>query len=212
MKRKAIVLSVGILLTTLIAPFISVTVAKEKSIREINVTVDKEGYHPSIIPVDKGETVSLIFTRKTDKTCVTRVLIPDLNIDLELPLNKPVSVDVKVSGTKEIGFTCPTDMLKGKLITGGGTNPMGMMKMGEGVDCPLKGTPDCPMLAESGKDGMMGGKGMKEMRDCPMMLKGVRTEVKELDDGVTITYRSDDKKVVKRLQAMGEMMKRMKER
>jgi len=59
--------------------------------------------------------------------------------------------------------------------------------------------------------GIIGmGMGMG-MMGCPMMDEGVAMEVKKLDDGVSITYRSDDKDTRKRLQIMGDMMKLMRE-
>lgn len=84
-------------------------------VREISVTVDTDGFNPPLIKLKKGEQVRLIFTRKTDKTCATRVKIPDMEIDTELPLDEPVSLLIKPEKAGEIGFACPMDMLKGKL-------------------------------------------------------------------------------------------------
>ena len=81
-------------------------------------------------------------------------------------------------------------------------------QMMKGEDRPME------MMGMGGMKKMMsegGMMGMKGMRTCPMMGKGVTVDVKKLDDGVTITYRSDDKKTVKRLQIMGEMMRLMQE-
>lgn len=71
---------------------------------------------------------------------------------------------------------------------------MGMMGM---KDCPMKGS-------------MMGG-GMMGMRMCPMMSGDVKMEVRELKDGVAITYRAKDENTIKRLRLMAEMMKLMQE-
>ncbi len=60
-----------------------------------------------------------------------------------------------------------------------------------------------------GMMGMMGMMGMHRM--CPMMGKGVKMEIKELKDGISITYRATDPKQVKRLKIMGQMMKLMQE-
>ncbi|MEE9615199.1 MAG: hypothetical protein V3W31_09695 [Thermodesulfobacteriota bacterium] len=95
-------------------------------------------------------------------------------------------------------------------------------------DCPLAGTPDCPkkgMMDKKGTGGMhtMSKGGMRGMggMDCPLLGlgkglgagigKGVEIEVTEVDDGVTITLRSDDKNTARRLQLTAEMMKLMRE-
>ncbi len=72
---------------------------------------------------------------------------------------------------------------------------MGMMEMKK--DCTMKGS-------------MMGG-GMMGMRMCPMMSGDVKMEVRELKDGVAITYRAKDENTIKRLKLMAEMMKLMQE-
>ena len=83
--------------------------------REIAITVDTDGFTPPLIKLKKGEQIRLIFTRKTNKTCITGVKIPDMDIDVKLPLDEPVSLLIKPKKAGEIGFSCPMDMLKGKI-------------------------------------------------------------------------------------------------
>ncbi len=55
----------------------------------------------------------------------------------------------------------------------------------------------------------MGMMGMHRM--CPMMGEGVKIEIKELEDGISITYRASDPREIKRLKIMARMIKLMKE-
>lgn len=83
--------------------------------REVVITIDEGGFDPPVVTLSKGEQVRLVFIRKTDKTCATRVKIPEMGIDSELPLSRPVSFLIEPERSGEIGFACPMDMLKGRL-------------------------------------------------------------------------------------------------
>ncbi len=83
--------------------------------KDITITINVDGFNPSKITVEKGKAARLVFIRKTDKTCATKVLIPDLNINRELPLNKPVVINIQPEKSGVIGFACPMKMLKGEM-------------------------------------------------------------------------------------------------
>lgn len=82
---------------------------------EFRITVDESGFNPPLIKVATGKPARLVFTRTTEKTCATKVVIPSLKISEDLPLNKPVTIDIKPDKSGKIGFACPMDMLKGKI-------------------------------------------------------------------------------------------------
>jgi len=84
-------------------------------VNEIQIAVDESGFNPPSVKVSKGEPARLVFTRTTEKTCATKVVIPSLKISEDLPLNKPVSIDIKPEKSGEIGFACSMEMLKGKI-------------------------------------------------------------------------------------------------
>ena len=68
------------------------------------------------VKVKKGEPVHMVVTRKTDQTCATEIVIKDLGIKKELPLNKAVAIDFTPKKTGEINYVCGMDMLGGKLV------------------------------------------------------------------------------------------------
>jgi plastocyanin domain-containing protein len=84
--------------------------------REVAVSVTDKGFEPSRIEVKKGDSVTLVVTRKTDQTCATGIVVADRGITKDLPLNEPVRIAIgKVEGG-EIGFACPMDMIKGAVV------------------------------------------------------------------------------------------------
>jgi plastocyanin domain-containing protein len=85
----------------------------EKTPKRIDVTVTEDGFSPKRLTVKKGEPVTLVFTRRTDRTCAKDVVIyvDDTNtISRKLPLNQPVEVTVTFPKTGERGFACSMKM------------------------------------------------------------------------------------------------------
>jgi len=83
--------------------------------KELAIAVDEKGFNPSSVTVKKGEKVKLVFTRKTDQTCVKGILIPEFKINRDLPLNKPIPVEIQAEKNGEIGFSCAYKMINGKI-------------------------------------------------------------------------------------------------
>jgi plastocyanin domain-containing protein len=81
--------------------------------REIAISVDAVGYHPAESHAKGGEQVHLVFTRTTEDGCGTEVVIPSAHVKRELPLNKPVSIDVTMPQTGKLAFACGMDMMHG---------------------------------------------------------------------------------------------------
>ena len=115
MKNRKIVRSLfrvlGIAL--LAACIISVYAAES---RRIDISVTEMGFSPDKIAVKKDEAISLVFTRKTDKTCAKDVIIhvnDKEKIEKVLPLNTPVTVETKFSKPGDIRFACGMNMVSG---------------------------------------------------------------------------------------------------
>jgi len=83
--------------------------------RTVEMSVTKKGFEPSRVKLTKGEPVKLVITRKTDETCAKEVVIPDENIKVELPLNKPVTVSFTPKNIGEIRYSCAMGMIGGVL-------------------------------------------------------------------------------------------------
>lgn len=92
--------------------------AEEAPGRKIEIKVTDAGFEPRQVKVKKGEPVTLVFTRTTDRTCITAVDIPDENVQaLELPLGKPVSVTITPRKAGVERFHCTAmGMGNGKIL------------------------------------------------------------------------------------------------
>ena len=85
----------------------------EKGPRRIGVSVTEEGFVPKRLTVKKGEPVTLVFTRRTDRTCAKDVVIyldGERTVSRKLPLNQPVEVTVTFPKAGERGFACSMKM------------------------------------------------------------------------------------------------------
>ncbi|OFX21392.1 MAG: hypothetical protein A2V77_07815 [Anaeromyxobacter sp. RBG_16_69_14] len=87
-----------------------------RNARKIEIAVTSEGFVPAEVKVKKGEKVNLVVTRKTDKTCATALVMKEKGINVDLPLNKPVTVALKADKHGELKYACPMDMITGKII------------------------------------------------------------------------------------------------
>ncbi|MCB8933740.1 MAG: efflux RND transporter periplasmic adaptor subunit [Chthonomonadaceae bacterium] len=80
------------------------------------VEVTTSGYKPSTVTVELGKPVTITFIRRTDQTCGSEILFPDLGINKPLPLNEPVEVTFTPTKGGDLRFTCAMDMLRGKVV------------------------------------------------------------------------------------------------
>jgi hypothetical protein len=85
-------------------------------IPSVRVTVSEKGFEPARVSVRAGVPARLTFVRTTDATCATEVAIPSLNITRELPLNEPVTIELKPAKSGEISFACGMNMFSGTLV------------------------------------------------------------------------------------------------
>ena len=84
---------------------------------EVHIDVTNAGFVPASKVVQSGRPLTLIFTRKTDKTCATDVVFTKLHRGYDLPLNKPVRVALESDEVRDtINFTCSMNMLHGMLV------------------------------------------------------------------------------------------------
>jgi plastocyanin domain-containing protein len=82
----------------------------------IDITVTEKGFQPEKVSVHKGEPVTLVFTRKTDKTCAKDVILQvdeGNRIEKQLPLDRPVEVAVTFPKAGELQYACGMNMITG---------------------------------------------------------------------------------------------------
>src|SRR5688500_13052832 len=82
----------------------------------IAIEVTEDGFVPAEITVAKGEPVTLVVTRKTEKTCATEFVMKSQNIEQKLPMNEPVTISFTPTEAGELRYACGMDMIAGKVI------------------------------------------------------------------------------------------------
>ena len=88
------------------------------------VTV-KGGYSPSLVEVQAGMPVRLLFDRQESGDCSARVVFPDFKINQTLPAHATTSVEFTPTEPGDYEFACGMNMLHGRLRVGaasGGTS------------------------------------------------------------------------------------------
>lgn len=93
-----------------------VTTIAADGTREMSVTVNEHGFTPSSLTAPAGQKVRIVFTRTTDEGCGQQVAFPATNVRRDLPLNKPVSVELTMPASGSLGFQCGMGMYKGAVV------------------------------------------------------------------------------------------------
>jgi plastocyanin domain-containing protein len=83
---------------------------------KVSIVADDEGFHPASVIAKKGVPLTLEFTRKSDKTCATEVVFPDLKIEKKLPLGEAVSISIPTDQDRTLSFQCGMGMYKSKIV------------------------------------------------------------------------------------------------
>jgi thiol-disulfide isomerase/thioredoxin len=85
--------------------------------RIVEIRVTERGFEPAHVTVPRGTPVTLRFTRTTEKTCGTEVV---LDVDgkpvvTDLPLNVPVDVTTTFATAGDVAYACAMNMLHGTI-------------------------------------------------------------------------------------------------
>jgi len=89
--------------------------AVQNGVRRIDVEANKDGYTPARIAGKPGEKLMLVFKRTIEADCLAQVKTPEGKL-VDLPLNKPVEVEVTVPKEGELAFACGMDMFRGVIV------------------------------------------------------------------------------------------------
>ena len=74
------------------------------------------GYTPSTITVPVSKQIKLTFTRTDTNSCLEELIIPDLKIKKDLPLNSPVTVTITITSPGKYPFHCGMNMYHGQIV------------------------------------------------------------------------------------------------
>jgi len=91
---------------------------QEKSVAastNIKITVSG-GYSPATVYIPIGKPAKLTFLRTDSNSCLEELIIPDLKISKDLPLNSPVSLILTVNSASVYPWHCAMNMFHGKIV------------------------------------------------------------------------------------------------
>lgn len=83
--------------------------------QEIAIAV-RGAYSPDRVEVEAGRPVRLTFTRLEENACTAQVLFPDFGIVKDLPVGRPVAVELTPDRPGEFDFHCGMNMVRGRLV------------------------------------------------------------------------------------------------
>ncbi|MBL8622939.1 MAG: cupredoxin domain-containing protein [Myxococcales bacterium] len=83
--------------------------------REAAIVVTAKGFEPKALTAKVGQPVTLVVTRKVERTCATEIVIKDYGIDQPLPLDQPVKVTFTPTKPGKVRFACGMDMIAGEI-------------------------------------------------------------------------------------------------
>jgi plastocyanin domain-containing protein len=105
-----------VVFTVLIGVCIPAVGQPTEATQAAKIVITPKGFEPSSITLKKDVPATITFTRQTSNTCATSVQIPEYKIKRDLPLNQPVTVEIKPTKTGEFTFMCGMNMLKGSVV------------------------------------------------------------------------------------------------
>jgi plastocyanin len=85
----------------------------------VEVAVTEEGFVPSRIAAKAGQALTLVITRKTERTCANEILFAGREGKTDLPLGKPVEVTYTPKAAGEVKFGCAMGMMIGGVLAVG---------------------------------------------------------------------------------------------
>ena len=77
------------------------------------VQVTEDGFVPSRIAAKVGQPITLVITRKTDRTCAREILFKGQPGKTDLPLDKEVEATFTPQASGEVPFGCAMGMMIG---------------------------------------------------------------------------------------------------
>jgi plastocyanin domain-containing protein len=84
--------------------------------QRVKITVTEKGFVPAVVTVQSGRPVTLLVTRRTDRTCATELVLKAHGIDQKLQLGKTVAIRFTPERPGTLDYACAMDMIKGRIV------------------------------------------------------------------------------------------------
>jgi plastocyanin domain-containing protein len=86
----------------------------DSGVQTVRITV-QGGYVPARVQLRAGQPIRLVFHRLDPNACVAKVVVPDLQRSLDLPLDGEASLDLPPLAPGRYPFHCGMAMVRGEL-------------------------------------------------------------------------------------------------
>ena len=83
---------------------------------EVKITITDEGFRPASVVLRRGAQARITFIRQIENTCATTIVVQELGVDVNLPLNEPVSVEVTPKSAGQYDYGCGTGPFHGTIM------------------------------------------------------------------------------------------------
>jgi len=93
----------------------SQTAVTDDGVQEVQVLV-KDGYQPSVIPVEAGRPVRLVFYRDETADCSAKVVFETLEIERELPPFQRTAIEFTPQDPGDYLFRCGMSVIRGRVV------------------------------------------------------------------------------------------------
>jgi plastocyanin domain-containing protein len=87
----------------------------DDGVQEVLVLV-KDGYLPSVIPVEAGRPVRLVFYRDETADCSAKVVFETLDIERELPAFQRTAIEFTPHDPGDYPFRCGMSVIRGRVV------------------------------------------------------------------------------------------------
>jgi plastocyanin domain-containing protein len=88
----------------------------DSSTEKITIVVNNGIYSPAKIKVPADKINTLEFLRKDASPCAASVLFPDFEINVDLPVDEVINIELPAMPAGEYPFHCPMKMYIGTLL------------------------------------------------------------------------------------------------
>jgi len=84
--------------------------------QRVSIAVTERGFEPASVTVQSGRPVTLLVTRRTERTCATGLILRAHGIDEKLPLGRTVAIRFTPEHAGQLTYACPMDMIQGTIV------------------------------------------------------------------------------------------------
>ncbi|MEQ8956220.1 MAG: cupredoxin domain-containing protein [Pseudomonadales bacterium] len=83
---------------------------------DLRIRVENGVYQPARIKVPAGQKTTLHFFRVDESPCAEKLILPDLDISEDLPVNTSFAIDLPAMEPGEYAFHCQMQMYRGVVV------------------------------------------------------------------------------------------------